>query len=194
MRVALGSDDGLMIVDVQNDFCPGGALAVPEGDKVVPVLNDYATQFHRAELPVAASRDWHPEDHTSFEAQGGTWPPHCVQGTEGAEYHPDLELPPKAHEVKKATDPQAEAYSAFDTTDLDTYLEDQGVERLFVGGLATDYCVRATVLDAIDQGFQVFLLLDAIKGVDVEEGDSQGAIAEMLEAGAIGIEYTDLVL
>lgn len=194
MRVALGPDDGLMIVDVQNDFCPGGALAVPGGDKVVPALNDYATQFHRAELPVAASRDWHPEDHTSFEAQGGPWPPHCVQGTKGAEYHADLELPPETHEVKKATDPQAEAYSAFDTTDLATYLEDQGVERLFVGGLATDYCVRATVLDAIDQGLQVFLLLDAIEGVDVEEGDSQAAVAEMLEAGAIGIEYTDLVL
>ncbi|MDX1611814.1 MAG: nicotinamidase [Candidatus Thermoplasmatota archaeon] len=194
MRVALGGQDALVLVDVQNDFCPGGALAVPEGDKVIPQLNDYITRFHRAELPIAASRDWHPEDHVSFEAQGGPWPPHCVAETEGAAFHPSLELPPKFTEVKKATEADAEAYSAFDTTELAETLRNKDVARLFIGGLATDYCVKATVLDALELGFTAFVLLDAIKAVNLEDGDGPEAIAEMLQAGAIGVEFQDLIL
>lgn len=195
MRISLAEDDALIVVDVQNDFVPGGALPAPEGDKVVPPLNDYITQFHRAELPIAASRDWHPEDHMSFEAEGGPWPPHCVQGTEGAEYHPDLELPPETQHVKKGTESDEEDYSAFlGDPNLADWLHGQEIDRVFVGGLTTEYCVKNTVEDALDQGFTTFLLLDAIKGVNAEEGDAEQAIAGMLEQGAVGIEYDELIL
>lgn len=193
MRASITDEDALIVVDVQRDFTPGGALPAPEGDKVVPPLNDYIAHFHRAELPVAASRDWHPEDHMSFEAEGGPWPPHCIQGTEGAEYHPNLELGPDVHHVKKGTDPDEEDYSAFlGHPDLNEWLEDNEVERVLVGGLTTEYCVKNTVEDALDEGYEVFLLLDAIRPVDPDDGKQ--AIAEMLEAGAIGLERDDLIL
>jgi nicotinamidase/pyrazinamidase len=193
MQVSLTGDDALVVVDVQNDFCPGGALPAPDGDKVVPPLNDYVTRFHRAELPIAASRDWHPNDHRSFEAEGGPWPPHCLQGSEGAEYHPDLEFPDTVHHVKKGRDPDEEDYSAFKGgPDLGAFLEDHGVERVFVGGLTTEYCVKNTVEDALDRGFQVFLLRDAIKPVDPDDEDE--AIAGMLEQGAVAVEADEFVL
>ncbi len=193
MRVTLTDGDGLVVVDVQRDFCPGGALPAPGGDKVVSPLNQYIDRFDRAGLPIAASRDWHPEDHMSFQEQGGPWPPHCIKGSQGAEYHPDLELPEGTHHVKKGTDPDEEDYSAFlGGPDLGAYLDEHDVDRVFVGGLTTEYCVKETVMDALDNGFNVFLLTDAIKGVNAEEGDAEAAVDEMLESGAIGITYEDL--
>lgn len=181
--------DALLIIDVQNDFCPGGALAVPDGDAVVPVLNEYIRRFRERGLPVYASRDWHPPETSHFEAWGGPWPPHCVQGTAGAELHPDLELPESATLVSAGTGPEDDGYSAFegesdDGTALPTMLRQEGVTRLFVGGLATDYCVRASVLDAAQRQLQPVLLLDAVRGIDVEPGDVSRAFNEMLAAGA----------
>lgn len=197
MRVAATPESALIVVDVQNDFCPGGALAVPQGDKVIPPLNELAADFAREGLPVVATRDWHPEDHESFEAQGGPWPPHCVQGTDGAAFHPELDLPDETVEIKKGTDPDAEAYSGFLGADaggrpLAEVLRGEGVERVFVGGLATDYCVKETTLDALDEGFEAFLLRDATRGVDVEEGDVEAAVDEMLEAGATVVRTDDV--
>jgi nicotinamidase/pyrazinamidase len=192
MKIKLREKDALIIVDLQNDFCPGGALAVPEGDKIVPVLNAYIERFSNSESLIVATRDWHPENHISFAEQGGIWPKHCVQNTKGAEFHPDLKLPSDSIIVSKATEPDKEAYSGFDGTNLDKLLKGKGVTRLFVGGLATDYCVRATVLDALRLGFCVFLLLDAIKGVNIQPEDSERAIVEMLEKGAIGIVFEEI--
>jgi nicotinamidase/pyrazinamidase len=192
MKIKLREKDALIIVDLQNDFCPGGALAVPEGDKIVPVLNAYIERFSNSKSLIVATRDWHPENHISFAEQGGIWPKHCVQNTKGAEFHPDLKLPSDSVIVSKATEPDKEAYSGFDGTNLEKLLKGKGVTRLFVGGLATDYCVRATVLDALRLGFCVFLLLDAIKGVNVQPEDSERAIVEMLEKGAIGIVFEEI--
>ncbi len=192
MKIKLREKDALIIVDLQNDFCPGGALAVPEGDKIVPVLNAYIERFSNSKSLIVATRDWHPENHISFLEQGGIWPKHCVQNTKGAEFHPDLKLPSDSIIVSKATEPDKEAYSGFDGTNLEKLLKGKGVTRLFVGGLATDYCVRATVLDALRLGFCVFLLLDAIKGVNVQPEDSERAIVEMLEKGAIGIVFEEI--
>ncbi|MER3420738.1 MAG: bifunctional nicotinamidase/pyrazinamidase [Chloroflexota bacterium] len=181
--------DALLIVDVQNDFCPGGSLPVPHGDEVVPVLNEYARRFRAAGLPVIASRDWHPAQTKHFQSGGGQWPPHCVQGTPGAEFHPDLRLPEGTIIVSKGMDPNQDSYTAFDAVTDDgrpllQLLRDLGVRRLFVGGLATDYCVRASVLDARRQGFEVVVLRDAVRGVDLQPGDAERALQEMLAAGA----------
>lgn len=179
-----GLADALLIVDVQVDFLPGGALAVPGGDQVVPVLNAWAALFESRGLPVFATRDWHPDDHCSFEPQGGPWPPHCVAGTHGAEFAPGLRLPKSAGIVSKATQAGEEAYSGFEGTDLVSRLNAAGVQRLFIGGLATDYCVLATVRDALASGFQVCLLPDAIRAVDLEPGDGDRAVREMQALGA----------
>lgn len=181
--------DALVVVDVQNDFCPGGALAVPGGDAVVPVLNRYAARFTQAGAPVFATRDWHPPVTRHFQAGGGAWPPHCVQGTAGARFHRDLTLPSDAVVVSKGMDPEQDAYSAFqgeadDGMPFAALLGERGVQRLFVGGLATDYCVKASVLDALKQGFEVVVLEDAVRAVDVEPGDGERALAEMTAAGA----------
>ncbi len=184
--------DALVLVDVQKDFCPGGSLAVQSGDAVVPVLNGYVRLFMSKSLPVFATRDWHPHNHCSFTAYGGTWPPHCVQNTEGARFHPDLRLPGTAVIISKATTPQEEAYSGFQGTDLAAMLRKLGVRRLFIGGLATDYCVKNTVLDAAAAGFTAVLLMDAIRGVNLDPQDSQCAIEQMLGAGAFGITIEDI--
>lgn len=176
--------DALIIVDVQNDFCPSGALPVPEGDRVIPALNDYIKIFRKASARIFATRDWHPPNHISFKAQGGPWPPHCVQNTEGARFHPALKLPSDVAIVSKATDPLREAYSGFDGTELAGTLEKQGITRVFVGGLATDYCVKNTVLDARKLGFEAVLLLDAARGINVKPNDVNEAIAEMVAYGA----------
>ncbi len=181
--------DALVLVDVQNDFCPGGSLAVPDGDQVVPVLNRYAERFGEARAPVFASRDWHPPKTKHFQAYGGAWPPHCVQGTRGAEFHPGLEMPAGTVVVSKGMDPEQDAYSAFQAEDergiaFARALAARGVKRLWVGGLATDYCVKATVLDALRSGLEVQVLADAIRAVDVQPGDGERAIGEMREAGA----------
>ncbi len=168
--------DALLVVDVQHDFLPGGALAVPRGDEVIHPLNRCLALFARKNLPVYASRDWHPADHISFRARGGPWPPHCVAGTHGAAFPPGLDLPPDAGIVTKADAPDRDAYSAFGGTDLDARLKAAGVGRLFTGGLATDYCVLNTVKDALALGYAVFLLTDAVRAVDVQPGDGEHAL------------------
>ncbi len=183
--IPLRAGDALLIVDVQSDFLPGGSLAVPRGDEVVAVLNGCLQAFRQAGLPVVATRDWHPPDHCSFRPQGGPWPPHCVAGSAGAGFAPGLQLPAQAIVISKATQQQSDAYSGFEGTALDQLLRQAGVGRLFVGGLATDYCVLNTVCDAVRLGYQTVLLLDAIRAVDVHAGDGERAIARMLQLGAL---------
>ncbi len=178
----------LLIVDVQNDFCAGGSLAVNEGDQVVPILNEYAKRFRARNLPVYASRDWHPVRTRHFKEFGGLWPPHCVQETSGAEFHPKLDVPGPENVVTSGDSAKDEGYSAFEghLPDGETFahrLHQDRVEHLYVGGLATDYCVRASALDARRAGLQVTLLLDAVRGVEVVPGDSERAIQEMRDAG-----------
>jgi nicotinamidase/pyrazinamidase len=175
------AEDALLVVDVQNDFCPGGSLAIPGGDAVVPVLNGWMAQG--AGLTVA-SRDWHPPDHMSFEPQG-MWPAHCIQNRPGADFHPNLRLPVDALIVSKGMHTDFDQYSALDRTDLTNVLKQLGITRLWIGGLALDVCVRATVLDALQQGFQVNLLLDATRPINTKPGDDRRAIAEMQAAGAV---------
>lgn len=184
MKFKIDRKSALIVVDVQNDFCPGRVLPVPSGNEVVSPLNYYIKKFKEAEAPIYATRDWHPPNHISFKTRGGMWPPHCVQNTKGAEFHHDLKLPPETKVISKASDPDREAYSGFKGTDLKEELKRRGIERVFVGGLATDYCVRSTVLDALKLGFEVVLLEDAIRGVDVKPGDSDRAIEEMMKEGA----------
>jgi nicotinamidase-related amidase len=191
-KIRIDSKSGLIIVDVQKDFTPGGALAVPEGDKIIPTINKYIEEFKKAGGKIFATRDWHPENHISFKERGGPWPPHCVQNTEGAEFHPDLKLPEDVEVVSKAYEPDKEAYSGFDGTDLEERLRRYGIEKVFVCGLATDYCVKNTVLDAVSRGFETFLLTDAIKGIDVNPGDSERAIEEMKQKGAKLLNLEDL--
>ncbi len=181
----LSSDDAVIVVDVQNDFCPGGALAVPDGDQVIGVLNLWIEQAERAGATVVFTRDWHPADHCSFLTQGGPWPVHCVQHTPGAEYHPGLRKPGTAINVDKATDPGREAFSGFAGTALGDRLRRKGIRRILVGGLALDYCVRATVLDGIAEGFEVHLLPAATRAVELAPGDGRRAIDEMRSAGAV---------
>ena len=182
-------DSALLVIDVQRDFCPGGALAVEEGDRVVAPLNAAAARFAAAGRPVIATRDWHPRRTIHFQEFGGTWPPHCVQGTPGAEFHPALKLPPSAIVVSSGMREDEDGYSAFDAVDgagrpVADLLRDQGVRRLYVGGLATDYCVKASVLDARELGFEVSVLEDAVRAVNVQPGDGDRALAAMRDAGA----------
>ena len=190
--IHLQTGDALIAVDVQNDFLPGGSLAVPQGDAVVPALNRYLAAFAVRALPVYATRDWHPPKHCSFRAQGGIWPPHCVAATRGAEFARGLALPEAAVIVSKAASPEADAYSAFGGTDLAARLRAGAATRLFIGGLATDYCVLNTVRDALAEGFAVLLLADAIRAVDVTAGDGARALREMQQLGARPIRYEDL--
>ncbi|HEY6096315.1 MAG TPA: isochorismatase family protein [Gallionellaceae bacterium] len=183
-KIDLQAADALLIVDVQNDFLPGGALAVPEGDAVIAPLNRCIAAFGRHKLPVYASRDWHPPDHCSFAAQGGPWPPHCVAGSRGAEFAPALALPADAVVISKDDTPELNTYSAFGATDLDRRLQAGGIKRLFVGGLATDYCVLNTVKDALALGYGVVLLIRAVRAVDVAPGDGAHALAQMYRLGA----------
>ena len=181
--------DALIVVDVQNDFCPGGSLAVPEGDAVVPVLNRYLERASAAGIPIVASRDWHPKETVHFAAFGGTWPEHCVQGTPGAAFHAGLRLPPETWIASTGMSANDEGYSALegelpDGRNALEALRQQGVTRIHAGGLATDYCVRATVLGALAAGFEAFYLGDASRAVDVTPGDGDRAIAEMQAAGA----------
>jgi nicotinamidase/pyrazinamidase len=175
--------EALVIVDFQGDFTPpDGALAVPDGDRIAERLNELAAA-ERFDL-VVATRDWHPPDHGSFAEQGGPWPVHCVQGTPGAELHPALDRTPIDVVVDKGEDPQTEGYSGFEGTDLATVLRERGIDRVTVVGLATDYCVKNTALDALREGFEVTVDTTAVRGVDVQPGDSDLALEEMREAGA----------
>lgn len=189
MPNAITAVSALLVVDLQNDFCPGGSLGVPEGDRVIPVANEYLECFSRLSLPTFASRDWHPAVTRHFREYGGQWPPHCVEGTWGAEFRPELRLPPSTIVVSKGMDPEQDSYSAFDalesdSTPLERSLHRREVRHLFVGGLATDYCVRWTTLDALRMGFMVTVLLDASRGVNLKPHDSEEAIEDMVRAGA----------
>ena len=189
--------DALVVVDLQNDFCPGGSLGIAGGDRVIPILNRYMQRFRELKAPIYASRDWPPPVTKHFQAHGGVWPPHCVQGTKGAEFHPAVTLPPDVVIVSKGMDPEQDAYSCFQAQDPDgmdfaVSLGEHGIQRLFVGGLATDYCVRSTVLDALHEGFQVVVLEDAIGAVDLRPGDGDRAIEEMRAAGATFVTLTDV--
>jgi len=175
--------DALVIVDVQEDFVRG-SLGVPRGAEVIPPLNRAAALFAERGLPVVATRDWHPDDHVSFEDEGGPWPPHCVAGTPGAEPAEGLVLPAGTVNIEKATTAERDAYSGFSGTSLADDLRARGVRRVVVGGLATDYCVLNTVKDAIDEGFEAVVLEDAIRPVEVREGDGERAEDEMRRAGA----------
>lgn len=186
--------DALIMVDVQNDFLPGGNLGVPDGDSVLPVMNRYLELFRRTGLPIYATRDWHPQNHCSFKAQGGPWPPHCIADSEGAAFAKDLRMGEDVDVISKATTVGKDAYSGFEGTNLAKRLRKQKVNRLFIGGLATDYCVLNTVKDALREGFQVLLLEDGIRGVDVNAGDSEKAIEEMHALGARSIRLEDVAL
>ena len=193
MEVEIDKQTALVVVDIQNDFCPGGALPVKDGDKVVPVLNKYIERFRKAGAPILFTRDWHPPDHSSFKSQGGEWPPHCVQNSEGAKFHPDLYIPPEGEVLSKA-DKKDEAYSFFKGTDLAQKLKERGIRRLLVGGLTTDYCVKETVSDGLKYGFEVFHLDDASKGVNLNPDDSERALKEMVAKGAKRIRLQDLTV
>lgn len=175
--------DALVIVDVQNDFLPGGALAVPDGEAVIPPLSRVVAAFARDRLPIFATRDWHPPDHCSFRTQGGPWPAHCVAGTGGAEFPAALALPHDARVISKAQGPGSDAYSGFEGTDLAEQIKALKCMRVFIGGLATDYCVRATALDARRLGIDVFVLRDAVRAVNIHPGDGERALREMIAAG-----------
>jgi nicotinamidase/pyrazinamidase len=174
----------LIVVDVQVDFCPGGALPVKGGDEVVPGLNKAIDAFERSGLPIFFTRDWHPLRHISFKSRGGQWPPHCVQDSSGAEFHPKLRIPSTAVIISKGDDVDSEAYSGFQGTDLEGRLREAGAGEIFLGGLTTDYCVRQSTLDALKAGFEVSVLEDCIRAVDLKPGDGDRSIADMLKAGA----------
>jgi len=173
-----------LIVDVQNDFCPGGALPVPEGDKVVPVINDIISVCVGRKMPIFASRDWHPPNHCSFKEQSGPWPAHCVQSTKGAEFHYKLRLPQNYYTlISKATKSDTDSYSAFGGTDLEEQLRETGIKKLFIGGLALDYCVKATALDGNKIGFDVVVFENATRAVNINPDDGWHAKVEMWDTG-----------
>jgi nicotinamidase/pyrazinamidase len=183
------SSKALLVVDVQNDFCPGGALGIHGGDKIVPVLNRYITFFERENLPIFVTRDWHPKVTKHFNQFGGVWPEHCIEGSYGAQFHSELELPKAALVLSKGMDPEEDSYSAFHSADssgkaLAYLLEHFGVTQIYIGGLATDYCVKYSVLDALKDGLEVFVLTDAIAGVNLQPEDSSLAMDEMVGSGA----------
>jgi len=191
--MALQPHSALLVVDMQRDFMPGGALPVPEGDGTIPKVNAYIAQFRMAGAPVFASRDWHPRETTHFQAQGGPWPPHCIQGTPGAEFHPALKLPEDTVILSKGMDPNEDAYSAFQAHSLDEgrtlreHLQTRDVEQLYVLGLALDYCVKWSALDAVRAGLQASVLIDATRAVNVKPHDAEETIETLVRA-AVGLE------
>lgn len=189
-KITIAAGDALIVVDVQNDFLPGGSLAVKQGEEVVPFLNRYIALFRAKGLPIFATRDWHPANHCSFREQGGMWPRHCIADTQGAAFSPQLDLPPDARIISKATMPEKDAYSGFEGTELESLLRAAGTRRLFVGGLATEYCVLNTVKDAHLRNYETFLLGDAVRAVNVHPEDQRLALEEMTRLGAelTGIE------
>ena len=191
-RIKLTDKDALILVDLQNDFLPDGCLPVPSGDEVIPVANAYIDFFHHNSRPVFMTRDWHPPGHCSFNAAGGPWPQHCVAGTEGAGFIAELKLSSEDCVISKGTAKDRDAYSGFEGTDLHVCLKSLGVERLFIGGLALDVCVLNTVIDALDLDYRVFLLTDASRAVNVNEGDGDKALESMQAGGAQFVELAQL--
>lgn len=179
--------DALIIVDLQNDFCPGGAIAIPDGDKVVPVINQLIDNF----AVIFATQDWHPANHISFKAFGGPWPPHCIANTEGASLHPQLNTE-KLNHVYKGNKFNLESYSGFQGTNLKRLLRKTGITRVFIAGLGAEYCVRTTALDALADKFEVVVITDAIKGLEITPGDSKKALAEIKKAGAFLCESSEI--
>lgn len=181
--------EALIIVDVQNDFCPGGSLAVSTGDEIIPVLQAWVERFQIENQTIITTQDAHPPNHISFYARGGPWPPHCVKDTWGFALHPRLTLPQHAVFLKGYLE-DVDAYSGFEgvhsdgNLPLEKYLRQLHIDTLYVGGLATDYCVRATVLDALRRGFSTTVLVDAVRGVNVNPSDSERALKEMVKMGA----------
>jgi len=182
-RFACGRGDALVVVDVQKDFLPGGALAVPGGEEIIDPLNRFLDKFSRLGLPIFATRDWHPRSHCSFREKGGPWPAHCVAATPGARFAEGLRLPSRSVVVSKASDPSRDACSGFDGTDLDARLRKAGVRRLVIGGLSTEYCVRATALGALVRGYSVSVIEDAVRALD--PGGGRRALDELAEKGAV---------
>lgn len=183
-KAEFGPGDALIVTDIQNDFLPGGSLAVPHGDEIIPVLNRYINLFHSKELPIFATRDWHPEKHCSFVEQGGPWPIHCVAGTSGAAFSPDLKLPYDVTIVSKATKLDKDAYSTFEDTGLDALLRSFGINRIIIGGLATDYCILNSVKDALHLNYRAIVLGDAVRAINVHPRDGEMAMNEMIRLGA----------
>lgn len=181
---ALGKHDALILVDLQNDFLPGGALAVPDGDAIIPAVNRAIAAFRQAGAPIFATRDWHPANHCSFRVRGGPWPAHCIADTAGAAFASSMRLPEDAMVISKGSSPDADAYSGFDHTDLAAQLAARGCRRVFIAGLATDYCVRATALDALRAGVQTVVLADGVRAVNVEPTDGECALSELRSKGA----------
>jgi nicotinamidase/pyrazinamidase len=192
-NVVLTSEDALIVADIQNDFLPGGRLAVSNGHGIIGTVNQYIKKFTNAKRPVFATRDWHPPNHCSFEQQGGPWPVHCVAGTTGAAFSRALKLPDDVRIVSKARDRDKEAYSAFSGTTLHEQLKQLSIRRLFVCGLATEYCVLNTVKDAIACGHTVFLLQDAIRAIDAHPNDGSRAIEQMKEWGVAAITVQQIM-
>lgn len=184
MRDKLRPSDALLVVDVQRDFCRGGASPVPGADDVVPVLNEWIRSARAAGIPVVAARDWHPADHCSFVEQGGDWPAHCVRDTSGADLHPELDLPQDSIVVSKGTMSDRDTFSAFDDTGLADTLHARGVERVWIGGLVQEVGVRASVIDACEAGFDTHLIAGATRPADRAPGDGQRALEAMRAAGA----------
>ncbi len=190
---SLKPDDALLIADIQNDFLPGGALGISGGDDIIPVLKTYLRRFHAKGLPIFLTRDWHPPNHCSFREQGGLWPLHCVAGSSGSLPPLDFEVPASAVIIYKAIDADQEAYSAFQNTALHRHLRAIDVRRLFIGGLATDYCVLNTVTDARTLGYDVCLLMDGIKAVNLQPEDGRRAEQEMIRLGAAPV-YAETIV
>jgi nicotinamidase/pyrazinamidase len=186
-KIELGKGDALLVIDIQNDFLPGGSLAVLEGDQVIPALNGYIDQFSKRQLPVFATRDWHPANHCSFIQQGGPWPEHCIADSQGAEFAANLHLPVSAYIISKGADVDQDSYSGFANPALKEQLDNAGACRLFIGGLATDYCVLNTARDARGCHYKVLLLTDAMRAVNAQRQDGENAINEMIQKGAIPI-------
>ncbi len=190
--IRLQDSDALLVIDMQYDFLPGGSLGVPEGDQVLAPVNEAMARFAALGLPVYASRDWHPENHISFAERGGPWPPHCVAETRGAAFSDELALPADTVIISKADSADADAYSAFNGTALADHLRQHGVTRVFVCGLATDYCVLNTALDARSEGFETVILPEAMRAVNVQPQDGERAIAQMREAGVTTATLAEL--
>ncbi len=174
----------LIVVDLQRDFLPGGALPVRGGNEVIEPVNALIERFSAERAPIFFTRDWHPDDHGSFRSQGGTWPPHCVKGTPGAEFPSSLHVPRGAAIISKGTRSDVEAYSGFEGTDLAHRLTGVGAKELYVVGVATDYCVKNTVIDGLREGFSVTLVRDCVRGVNLRRTDSASAFRSMMAHGA----------
>lgn len=189
MKIAEG--DALIIVDVQSDFCPGGMSPVEDGDMMATRLSDMSMLFHANNGRVFASQEWHPTTHSSFRDNGGTWPTHCVRGTKGAEFHPNLRLPIGSIIIRKGEDPAKTGFSAFEDSSLNSHLRRLEIKRVFIGGIPTEYSVQHTVVDAIQNGFATHLLTDGVSGFNANPDDSDRAIESMVANGAVVLAIMD---